>query len=624
MSKTTIRKRISLVVVAALTSGVLTSVATSQSASAHSTVVSATAATNTVATTTGTPGRSMFVATELSTSGVAVVGALTADDTVAPSASAKSLGLLTKDSSSGTAQTATALTGAVLSFYSYIGTTATDVSFVASGGTFNTVADTGYDFSGTLTTYVQNQTRNVAVFDVNSATNVAQMWTAPTTAGTYTVSMYVGQTGGTALTTDPTAGVLGARITVTVVAASAGGSYSAAYSTCNTSSVSVVPTGSNADSTSTVTNGNPWYIAFALNDAYNNDLAAGNIVISATNNALLSYANGGSTPTAGTASTIVQYDAGSTDAVVVYQPTANAPLTTTVTISFNGTTVCTKTVSIRGEVAKIVVSDIATQDLSTGDAIANTSWLDDGTGRTGNFRVLATDSAGNIVSTDGIGTFASDSASLAGQTIVTAFSVNNSATSSSSTAAARFSTGTYTCGAVAGELKAAKLKFTNTGSGSVISSDAFALRCADDPYTYTASWDKASYVQGELATLTVKFLDSKGNPANNVGSAGAWTGVQPMLTAVSATGSAPVLDNMGVKTYTFSGGTTTGITAGAYTSIIDFTSLTAVAATKQTPTYKVSTGGDTTTNADVLKSIVALIASINKQIQALQKLILKR
>ena len=49
-----------------------------------------------------------------------------------------------------------------------------------------------------------------------------------------------------------------------------------------------------------------------------------------------------------------------------------------------------------------------------------------------------------------------------------------------------------------------------------------------------------------------------------------------------------------------------------------------VAAVKATPTYKVSTGGDTTSNADVLKSIVALIASINKQIQALQKLILKR
>jgi hypothetical protein len=66
------------------------------------------------------------------------------------------------------------------------------------------------------------------------------------------------------------------------------------------------------------------------------------------------------------------------------------------------------------------------------------------------------------------------------------------------------------------------------------------------------------------------------------------------------------------------------MTAGTYTSIIDFTSLTAVAATKATPTYTLVTGGDTTTNADVLKSIVALIASINKQIQALQKLILQR
>ena len=83
-------------------------------------------------------------------------------------------------------------------------------------------------------------------------------------------------------------------------------------------------------------------------------------------------------------------------------------------------------------------------------------------------------------------------------------------------------------------------------------------------------------------------------------------------------------DANGVKTYTFTVGTTDGMTAGTYTSIIDFTSLTAVAATKATPTYKLVTGGDTTTNADVLKSIVALIASINKQIQALQKLILQR
>ena len=613
MSKTTLRKRIALIVVTTLATGVLSS-----TANAHSTIVSTTLATNTPGHTTGTPGASLFMATELATAGSAVVGATSAG---LPNAAAKSIGLLTKDSSSGTAQTATTLVGGTLSFYSVTG--ATDSAFTASGGTFVGTSGTGYNINSG--TYYQNQTKTVAIFDQSStATQVAQLWTAPTTAGTYVVSHYVGTPTGDSIVAAPTQGTLAGRVTVTVVATTAGGSYSTVYSTCATSAVSVAGAASNADSTATVTNGNPWYIGFTLKDAYNNNLDSGNVVATSTNGALIAYANAGSTPAAGTATTVVAYDAGSTDSIRVDQGTANAPMTTTVTISYNGTVVCTKTVSIRGEVAKIVVSDIATQDLSTGTSLANGSWLDDGTGRTGMFRVLATDSAGNIVSTSTTGTYAAVSASLAGQTTVTSLTVDNSATSSSSTAAARFSTGSYACGATAGEVKTAQLQFTNTSTGTVIKSDAFSLRCADDSYTYTASWDKASYVQGELATLTVKFLDSKGNPANNVGSTGTWTGVQPMLTAVSATGSAPTLKNDGTVAYTFSVGTTTGMTAGTYSSIIDFSSLTAVAAVKATPSYKVSTGGDTTTNADVLKSIVALIASINKQIQALQKLILKR
>jgi hypothetical protein len=97
-----------------------------------------------------------------------------------------------------------------------------------------------------------------------------------------------------------------------------------------------------------------------------------------------------------------------------------------------------------------------------------------------------------------------------------------------------------------------------------------------------------------------------------------------MLTAVSATGAASVSDNAGVKTYTFTVGTSTGMTEGTYTSIIDFTGLTAVAAVKATPTYKLSTATTDVAFSEILKSVVALIASINKQIQALQKLILKR
>jgi hypothetical protein len=45
---------------------------------------------------------------------------------------------------------------------------------------------------------------------------------------------------------------------------------------------------------------------------------------------------------------------------------------------------------------------------------------------------------------------------------------------------------------------------------------------------------------------------------------------------------------------------------------------------KATQSVTFAGGSATVSNADVLKSIVALIASINKQIQALQKLILKR
>jgi len=630
MSKTTLRKRISLTVVTALAAGVLTSVTGASVANAHGGAPS-TSATN-VRASTGTPNASLFVAESLSTIGASAAGAI-ANGPYVVSEAAKSLGLLAKDTSSGIAQTATVLAGAALSLYANI---STSVGFVASAGTF----------SAGSATVTYNQDLKSALITVTTATAAAITWTAPTTVGTYTAASYANNVatsdGTNALSLSTlTSGTLSGRITVTVVAASTGGTYSPVYSVCNTSTVTTRPSlGStisigeaNVDSTATVVNGGTWYINMRLSDGYTAPLDNGNIVVTATNGAFVNYSEGG-TAVAGTGSTVVAY-ANARDAanpltggsVTVTQPTANAPITTTVTVSYNGTTVCTKTVTIRGEVAKIVVSNIITQDLSTSAGVANASWIDDASGRAGLFTVAATDSAGNQVATNpsagSIGTFASSAASLAGQTIVTALSVDNSATATSSTSPSRYSTGIYTCGAAAGEVKTAKLTFTNSGSATVVTSDAFTLRCSDDPYTYTASWDKASYVQGEIATLTVKFLDSKGFAANNkAGAAGTWTGSTPMLTPISATGSAPVLDNAGTKTYTYSVGGNTAITAGSYVSVIDFGSLTA--GTKQTPSYKVSTGTTDVTFTEVLKSVVALIASINKQIQALQKLILKR
>ena len=625
MSKSTIRKRIALTATTALFAGMLTVTSVPVASATHPN-----AGGTTFNAALGTVDASMGVSV------VASNGTTAAMPTDVGGTSATQKGLLAKDTSSGTAQTATILAGGQVAFYAKVTTSS---AFTATGGSFSSAgnySNTAYASS----VYNSSNTQVVIPFTALQAnattTAVGTLWTAPTTVGTYTVSLLTGNyTNSSGNKTIPDIDnlppTLSGQITVSVVAASAGGSFSAAYSACQTSvylaALSSAALVNGVDSTYSMANGASWAIAMKLRDGYNANLSAGNIVASATNGALLSWGTAGTvtaTPLAGTGSTVVAYRTGELDALRISQPTAGAPLTTTVTITYNGATVCTKTVSIAGKVASLEVSNIQTQDLSLG---THSTDLDE-SGRTGGqlFQVVAKDSAGNRVATSGLGTFSADSASLlAAGGVVLAASVPDatSATLVSSSSKYSYSTGLYTCGAAAGSAKM-KLKFTTTSTGEAVTSPEFTLRCADNPYTYTASWDKASYVQGDLATLTVKFLDSKGNAANNVVSYGYSTIVAPMLTAVSATGAASVSDNAGVKTYTFTVGTSTGMTAGTYTSIIDFTGLTAVAAVKSTPTYKLSAATTDVEFSEILKSVVALIASINKQIQALQKLILKR
>ena len=589
--------------------------------------------TSNLAVTSGATNASLITATATNTGGGAVAAtAAAAIEGTAVSDAARSTGLLSKDSTMGTAQTATVLTSGRLSLYTTVSTT---VAFTSSGGSFTNTTTQGSS-AGVVTVSDPAKSSLVVLTAAQAAlgaTTVATIWTAPSTVGTYTVSMTVdnGTTGIPTLAT-PTSGTLGAQITVTVVAASTGGAYSAVYSSCftKTGTGAIGTTAAlSADSTSSsVANGLPWYVGFALRDGYNAALPAGNIVVSATASGIVALGADGSAVGAGTGSTVVEASTGAARQVRIEQPTAGAPLTTTVTISYNGTVVCTKTVKILGAAATIEISDIATVDLSGNDIPSATDWIDEGSvlttgNRKGHYRVLLKDSSGSIVNPATADSFSMDPATTT--TTVTALGVNaNYATSTSSTSLGRFSIGTFTCGPTAGE-SAVKLRHTTAATGVTITSPAFTARCADDPYTYTASFDKASYTQGEIATLTVKFLDSKGFAANSLDSPGAVTMVLPFMTLVSATGSATMLpDAKGVKTYTMTVGTTSGATAGTYTGIVDFTTLTAVAATKATPTYKISTGTTDVTFTEVLKSVVALIASINKQIQALQKLILKR
>jgi hypothetical protein len=242
----------------------------------------------------------------------------------------------------------------------------------------------------------------------------------------------------------------------------------------------------------------------------------------------------------------------------------------------------------------------------------------------GMFTVLATDSAGNIVATDGLGTMAAVAATLT--TTVQAMTFPTAASNPSSTSSSRFTLGSFQCGGVAGT-SSVKVQFTTTATGKTVTSDAFNARCADDAYTYKVSLDKAAYTQGEIATATVQFTDSKGNPANNVTAIGASSWVLPFMTGVTFTmptsaSSTAVTKADGSIAYVFTVGTTAGVTAGTYTGVVSYDS--PAGGEKSTPTYKISTGSSDVAFTEVLKSVVALIASINKQIQALQKLILNR
>jgi hypothetical protein len=619
MSKSTLRKRISLVAITALTAGVL-SVATAPVASSTAAVGS-----NNSDVTVSTANAHLFVATAANTTSAAAAGATF-------SATANfSKGLLAKDSSSGTAQTATVLAGGVLSLYASV---TTAVAFSATGGSFSGLQG---ESTGTVAVYNSTNTYVMIPKVSTTASYVASLWTAPTTAGTYTVSLLTGFVASgatfvvpTALTSAPP--TLSGAILVTVVAASAGGTYTASRSTCSVQMAGTALGYSSStprlDTTDIFEDGQAAYLSLDLNDAYSANLPEGNFTVTATGGANVNMDTAAATLLAGTTATDIFVSNGSEDAVRIDQATAGAPVTTTVTVSYNGTTVCTKTISIRGAVAKLTVANIATQANSAASTVNGEQWMYQKTGimTPGQFTVVATDSAGNVVSTDSaLGSYAAASGT---GTQIPAITVNTRSSTANASSPGAYNFGGFACGADAGQSNVT-VKFTTTATGAVVTSDAFVARCAGTASTYVASLDKASYLQGDVAKATVKFLDSKGNKANNMVAVGANSWVLPYMTAVdstitSTTGASAnsVTDNNGEVVYTFTVGTSTAAVAGTYTGIVSFTA--PALGVNSTPTYKLSTGGDSTTNADVLKSIVALIASINKQIQALQKLILAR
>jgi hypothetical protein len=399
-----------------------------------------------------------------------------------------------------------------------------------------------------------------------------------------------------------------ARITVTIVATSAYNKYSATYSTVYwgdgtdyTATTDATASNSNKAAAGVVSG------KITLADAYGNALTSSNtslVTVTATGDALVKLT---SLTTAGDRETDYTTLTGSAISFNVQQSDSDVPLNSTVTVSIAGTVVATKSLVIAGEVAKVTAAlpKIGKIGGSNTDAAL----------------ITYADSAGNRV-------FPASGTSLVSATagsIVTAASVSRYATSLTD-AASGYTTLAVTC-ALGGTQKGLQVQHLNS-SGTVVKSNAWDAGCADVPYSMTASFDKASYKRGEVATLTLSVKDSKGNAGNAYDTIVATSADNLTITGGPGTiVTAVAVDNKlsystGAKTYTF----TVTLEDGDYNAVVVPTTIKGNNALQSNLTvpFSVTSVSTGVTNADVLKAIVSLIASINKQIAALQKALLKR
>jgi hypothetical protein len=616
MSNKTNFKRVALVAITALGAGVLSTAPATALNNAG-----ALGQTNPV-----TAAGVLNIAGNNSVSGSAVVSA---SGSGVASASVGLLAFNETQTTSSLTSTATLLSSGEAVFYYTAATTGAGITVNITGGAMETDATV----SGGQSNF--NAARNQVVFGHSSAQAIAFGVKPSSGATTTIVELY--ETAAATTNNGSAAdiasiqagltskGTLKQKYTITVATAAASGTYSATYSGVRgVTAATTLAAGSFSDQTGSLTIANSAssiaYIAIDLRDAYNTSLDnIGALVISGTGGAGIHYAGASS---AGTPVNLTAVSNDTSGTITVARPAAaaNRGFSTTVTIQWNGAVIATKTVTFLGEVAKLV----ATSD-KIAQAGADTSVnLEVGT-------VQALDAAGNVLlPTSGISVSSSTLNSK-----VTAVTVSDHPNSDGTDTKADYDVtcaGTTATGLSAGD---ADITFTyvNPVSGTTITSNVVKVMCSGDPVTYTGSFDKAVYAPGDVATLTVTGKDAQGKLANAYYD---WSGTtdatEPTIAgglSMTLVGTAPdhataekFNGGAGTKTYRFTVGKDEG-KSNVVVSIPNINSMD-LGGANITVAYEVKSATASVSNADVLKSIVSLIASINKQIQALQKLILRR
>jgi len=622
MSIKTLRKRIALVAVSALGFGVMTSVSP-----ANATTIG-----NMVADT-------LYISTFRDIDGTAnaasTTGGLTSSMTsVGWSSDTSATSTATTGASTGTAvtvnggnfRTANVLAGAQLAFTAKgSASSGHGLSVVATGGTLSQLTAT----AGTTVTLVGatniNSGFTTVTVDADGTEIINGVLTISGAVGsTATLSIYTGDDI-LGLTT-ATAGTLQGQYTFTVISSSIAGTYSAADSTiaqqaCLVNSASGSATNNAYDTVTRCRNGYVGIVYVDLEDPYGAAItgASGGLTLTAAASAgkviISDTAAAGSTVNG--ASTGYDDDTSDSDTdgawwVYVSQPTANTAGSSTVTISINGTVIATKTINWEGQVATLTIDAAnSSANLSTNQA--------DTTSNIGAAGVVyvAKDAAGNAVTLASQPSVYSATGALVGST--------TSSTTDDDYAAVQTSSRGYgftmliTPDNPLSGAGAYKLYLTNASGALIISNEMKVTVSRGGTDSFTVSWDKASYNPGDIATLTISAKDAYGNAiADGTALAGLSLTVNTAgFTAVGTACTAASVFVGGVRTCKYAALND----AGSYAYSVDVTTVTAQSASVGTLTIAPKVAG--VSNAEVLAAIVKLIASINKQIAKLQKLIKK-
>jgi hypothetical protein len=607
MSTKTIYKRIALVAVAALGAGVLSVVpanATAGDAVAQSLWLSSTNSTtgDTVLTAAGGDP-----AADKSVGMVAITSAAAANVQVAQGNGAYVLG--------GNTGTANALANSQLAFNIGEGAASQKSTVVVSGGTITKFSTDSHTTPGTITL---NGSSTAAVASQNAVAYAIEV-TPNSGATSVTVTAY---SGASASETAPTNGTLSGRWVITIVSASVSGVYSAADSSAYIGTSRAAGTACSTTPTfdNLVVNesGLTACVYVDLEDGYGANLATGVLSASATNGSKVQM--GGGASDAYTAS--ISYDSANYSGatwISVLQPVANTAGSTVVTISYQGVTVATKTISWTGVAASITLdaANSASTFLASGAAAGSVP-----AGSKLGINYVIKDAAGNAIAHGAQPTVSDATGSMISSTTETA----SGAATEQVLQTASSGSGSTTMYIADSTLRGAgtyKLKITNA-LGASIKSPVINATVVGSVATFTASWDKATYASGDIATLTIKGLDSGGRPAADGTLLGTGTvisvntdGFAHLTSSCETTPASSAAFVGGVKTCKFA----VKNTPGSYSYSVKVATTTSQSEVVGTATVS---AGTAVSNADVLKAIVSLIASINKQIAALQKALLKR